>query len=127
VSPRALALDIVTPDGTAVEERDLDAIVFHRRERLFEVGSEIAVFPLHAPMLVRLPIAPVRFRRGEEIVHLALRGGFAQVLADRVLIATPRVERIPTADATPLHTAREVCRGWEEEVSDFREEMTGYS
>jgi F-type H+-transporting ATPase subunit epsilon len=127
VTARTLSLDIVTPDGTAVEERGVDAVVFHRRERLFEVGSEIAVLPLHAPMLVRIPIGPARFRRGAEIVHLALRGGFAQVLADRVLIATPRVERIPTADPTPLHTARELCSGWEEEGSDFRDEMTGYS
>ena len=127
MSPRTLTLEIVTPDGAAVQERGVDAIVFHRRERLFEVGSEIAVYPLHAPMLVRIPVAPARFVRGTETVHLALRGGFAEVLRDRVLIATSRVERVSPADTTPLHTARQMCRRWEEEVTDFQDEMTGYT
>jgi hypothetical protein len=44
MSPRTLALEIVTPDGMALQESGVDVVVLHRRERRFEPGSEIAVF-----------------------------------------------------------------------------------
>ena len=62
VGARGLTLEIVTPDGVAVREERVEVVVLRRRERRFERGSEIAVFPLHGPLLVRLPVAPVRWR-----------------------------------------------------------------
>lgn len=126
MTPGALVLEIVTPDGVALRESGVDAVVFRRRERRFELGSEIAVFPLHGPMLVRIPVAPARYRKRGESVHLAVGGGFAEVLRDRVLIVTPRLERVSSAEPDPRSTAGEVCRKWQEEVVDFRDEMVGF-
>ncbi len=125
MTPRTLVLEIVTPDGLAVLETGVDAVVVRRRERRFELGSELAILPLHAPMLVRMPVAPIRFRRGAETVHLALAGGFAQVRGDRVLVVTPRCERIPRGAPAPRAAAAEICRRWTREARDLRAEMIG--
>jgi F0F1-type ATP synthase epsilon subunit len=126
VRTRALALEIVTPDGTALSERGVDAVILRRRERRFELGSEIAIFPLHAATLIRFPNAPARYRRNGLVFHLALGGGFAEVKRDRVLLVTPRCERIPPEDPDPPRRAREACRAWRREGREFRDEMVGY-
>jgi F-type H+-transporting ATPase subunit epsilon len=125
--PRTLALEIVTPDGVALREDGVDVVVLRRRERRFEAGSEIAVFPLHGPLLVRLPIAPLRYYKAGERVHLAVGGGFAEVLGDRVLVVTPRVERVAPTDQRPLATAAAICRRWRQEAVDSRERLVGYA
>lgn len=112
MSPDGLTLEVVTPDGLSVLERGLDVVVLHRREPRFEVGSEIAVFPNHAPLLVRIPVGPARFGRAGETVHLALAGGFAEVLGDRVRVMTPRVERVPREAPDGAAAARALCRAW---------------
>jgi len=124
--PGALALEIVTPDGVALQERAVDMVVFHRREPRFDPGSEIAIFPLHAPLLVRAAVGPARFRRGDRTIHLALGGGFAQILHDQVVIVTPRLERVSPLETDPHRAAREVCRRWREEPGQLRAEMVGY-
>jgi F0F1-type ATP synthase epsilon subunit len=126
MSPRSLELEVVTPDGVALRESEVDMVVFHRRELRFDPGSEIAIFPLHGRLLVQIAVAPARFLKGGQTVHLALRGGFAQVLHDQVLIVTPRLERVTPAEANPPAVAREVCRRWRGEVVDLQEELVGY-
>jgi len=127
VNPRTLVLEIVTPDGMAVRETDVDAVVLHRREARFELGSEIAVFPLHGPLLVRMPVGPARYHKRGEQVHLAVGGGFAEVRGDRVLITTPRLERVAPDEPDPRAAVREICRKWREEMVDGREGMIGCS
>jgi F-type H+-transporting ATPase subunit epsilon len=121
-----LELEIVTPDGVALTETGVDVVVLRRRERRFELGSEIAVFPRHGALLVRIPIAPVRYRRGAGTVYLAVGGGFAEVLDDKVLIITPRVEPISTAVPDPAARAKAICREWRRSMADVQREMAGY-
>jgi F0F1-type ATP synthase epsilon subunit len=126
MSARGLVLEIVTPDGPALSERGVDAVVLRRRERRFELGSEIAIFPLHAPALIRIPIAPARYRAGGRVVHLALGGGFAEVRRDRVRVITPRCERIAAREPDAAGKAGEVCRRWRRESRDHRGDLVGY-
>jgi F-type H+-transporting ATPase subunit epsilon len=107
-----LALEIVTPDGVAIAETDVDVVVLRRRERRFELGSEIAVLPGHGPMLVRIPIAPARFEQSGSTVYLALCGGFAEVYADRVMIVTPVCARVPAIVTDPVAEASLICEKW---------------
>jgi len=112
MSPGALTLEIVTPDGVALQEDGVEVVVLRRREPRFEVGSEIAIFPLHAPLLVRLAVAPARYRKGGETVHLAVEAGFGEVIGDRVVIVTPRCERVPATNLDPSASAEELCDRW---------------
>ncbi len=123
---RTLALEIVTPDGPAVAEERVDVVVFRRRERRFELGSELAVFPLHERMLVRVPVAPARYRRGATTSHLVLGGGFAEVQRDRVLVVTPRCERIPAGHPDPARSARTLAARWRRELRDLAREALGF-
>jgi F-type H+-transporting ATPase subunit epsilon len=120
VNQPTLSLEIVTPDGVALEERGLDLVVVRRREPEREVGSEVAVYPRHEPLLVRLPVAPVRFYTGTDITYLAVSGGFAEVNGNRIVIVTPRCQRIPATEADPLAAAEAICREWRQEVVELR-------
>jgi F-type H+-transporting ATPase subunit epsilon len=126
MSARKVVLEVVTPDGPFLTERGLDAVVLRRREARFELGSEIAILPLHAPTLIRIPVAPARYRRGGRTFHLAVGGGFAEVERDRVLVVTPRCERLPPGEPDPGAAAREICRGWRRERVDTRDAMAGH-
>ena len=88
-----LRLEVITPDGHLLEEDRVDEVVFRRREARFELGSEIAIFPGHAPSLIRIPDAPLRYRKDGRTVQLAVGGGFVEVKRDRVLVVTPRFEQ----------------------------------
>jgi F-type H+-transporting ATPase subunit epsilon len=120
MSPPSLRLEIVTPDGVALEEREVDVVVVRRREPGREIGSEVAIYPFHEPLLVRMPVAPVRYHRGNSITHVAVAGGFAEVVGDRVVVVTPRCQRISEAEADPRAAAEAVCRTWRQEVVDLR-------
>ncbi len=84
-------LEIITPDGELLEAEDVDEVVVRRREAQFELGSEIAIFPGHAPMLIQLPDAPLRYRSRGHTFHIMAAGGFAEVKHDRVLVVTPEL------------------------------------
>jgi F-type H+-transporting ATPase subunit epsilon len=120
-----LTLEIVTPDGVALVESDIAAVVLRRRERRFEVGSEVAVLPGHAPMLLRLPIAPARYMRDGETCHMALCGGFAEVFNDRVVVLTPRYSRVSAEEHDPVGCASRLCAQWTAQESGSEEAIIG--
>ncbi len=86
-----MQLEIIAPDGERLAADAVDEVVVRRREPRFELGSEIAIFPGHAPMLIQLPDAPVRYRSRGQTFHVIAAGGFVEVKRDRVLIVTPRL------------------------------------
>lgn len=121
-----LSVEIVTPEGHSLKESLVDEIVFRRKERQFEVGSEVAILPLHGPLLIRVPIAPVRYRIGRKTYYLTVAGGFVEVKKDRVLVVTPRFEPVPAEEPHPLARARKTARQWRKEMTEFQKEMIGY-
>jgi len=121
-----LALQIVTPDGQSLTETQIDVVVFRRKEIRFELGSEIAVFPRHAPMLIRIPAAPVRYRKGDDTTHVAVDGGFVEIRKNEVVVVTPRFEKVRSDDPTPSLTARHMTERWRREHKEFQREMVGY-
>lgn len=114
-----LELEVVVPDGVALHEGGVALVVMRRREPGRDAGSEVAVFPRHGPMLVRLAVAPARYRKEGTTRYLALGGGFAEVLRDRVRVVTPRCERIAAVDPDPAAAAAGICRAWRESGAAF--------
>jgi F-type H+-transporting ATPase subunit epsilon len=121
-----LVLQIVTPDGQSLKEKQVDAVIVRRREKRFELGSEIALFPRHAPTLIRIPVAPLRYRKGERTAYVAVGGGFLEIKVNQVLVVTPRFERIKSDDPAPSIKARQITEQWRREQKDFQKEMVGY-
>jgi F-type H+-transporting ATPase subunit epsilon len=121
-----LILHIITPDGQSLKEKHVDAVVVRRREKHFELGSEIALFPRHAPMLIRMPVAPLRYRKGERTLYVAVGGGFMEIKDDQIVVVTPRFEKIPTDDPLPAASARRRTEQWRQERREFQKDMVGY-
>lgn len=121
-----LSLEVITPDGVGLKESEIDVVVFRRREKRFEWGSEIAIFPLHAPLLVRIPVAPVRYRRGSQTFFLAVAGGYVEVKNNRITIITPRFKMLPLEEAHPSSESKKICQEWSREQHDFQSDMVGY-
>ena len=121
-----LDLEIITPDGKSLNEKQIHSVVFRRKEKRFELGSEIAVFPRHAPLLIRIPIAPVRYRKGERTSYVAVGGGFVEVKNNQVLVVTPRFEKIRSDDPAPSIKAGRITERWRREQKEFQKEMVGY-
>jgi F-type H+-transporting ATPase subunit epsilon len=121
-----LMLQIITPDGQSLKEKQVDAVVVRRREKRFELGSEIALFPRHAPMLIRMPVAPLRYRKGERTLYVAVAGGFMEIKDDQIIVVTPRFERMPADDPLPAASARRRTEQWRSEHREFQKEMVGY-
>ena len=120
-----LELEVVTPDGVALQTGGVQVVVIHRRERSFDVGSEIAVYPRHAAMLVRIPVAAARYEQDGATVHLALGGGFVEVRGDHVVVVTPRFARVPADETDAAAAAWRICARWKSEAAGTREELVG--
>jgi len=121
-----LVLQIITPDGKTLKEKQIDVLVVRRKEKRFELGSEIAVFPRHAPTLIRIPIAPLRYRKEERTTYVAAGGGFVEIKDNQILVVTPRFEKIRSDDPAPSLSAWHMTEQWRREHKEFRREMIGY-
>lgn len=121
-----LSIEIITPDGVALYEPDVDEVVFRRMEADFEYGSEVAIFPRHGPMLVRAPIAAIRFQDRGRWRHVALAGGFIEVKNNRVRIVTAYCEMTDPDDPGAAAKARRLADGWRNLSRDIREDLVGF-
>ena len=97
--PTKLLLEIVTPDRSLVRE-DVDEVQVP--------GSEgyLGILPGHAPLLASLKVGEIWFRIGQEKHHLAIAGGFVEVLPDRVTVLAQIAERAQDIDVTRAEAAR---------------------
>jgi F-type H+-transporting ATPase subunit epsilon len=96
----AIHLEIVTPERRVVSEV-VDEVILPGDQ-----GS-LGVLPGHTPLLVRLGIGQVTYRRGGGRRRLALAGGFAEVLADRVSVLAEIAERAEEIDRDRAQKARD--------------------
>ena len=122
-----LSLEIVTPDGDVLKEEHTEEIVFRRKEKYFEPGSEISILPLHGPALIKIAVAPIRYRTSEKTYHLATAGGFVEIKKGRVLVVTPRFELMDPEKPNPRLRAKKTTQEWRDSVRTDRHAMIGYS
>ncbi|MGH9749289.1 MAG: F0F1 ATP synthase subunit epsilon [Candidatus Polarisedimenticolia bacterium] len=95
-----ILFEVVTPEKRVVSEV-VDEVVLP--------GSEgyLGVLPGHAPLLTRLGIGDLTYRLGRARRHLALAGGFAEVLPDRVIVLADVAERPEGIDRDRAGKARD--------------------
>ena len=121
-----LRLEVFTPGGDVLKERDIEEIVFRRKETRFEVGSEVAIFPQHGPTLIRLPVTPVRYQTHGQTHNIVFDGGYVEVKENCVLVVTPRFEQINPKLPDASDIAVRVAAAWRAERREFHEQMIGY-
>jgi F-type H+-transporting ATPase subunit epsilon len=95
-----LTLEIATPTRLAVTDT-VDEVVIPGSEGYF------GVLPGHAPFLTTLGIGIVTYRIGRDEYPLAVAGGFAEVLNDKVIILADSAERPDEIDRARAERAKE--------------------
>ncbi|MDW8221784.1 MAG: ATP synthase F1 subunit epsilon [Gemmatales bacterium] len=78
-----LHCQVITPERIVVDERaDFVALPLY--------DGELGVLPGRAPLVGRLGFGELRLRRGEEIRHYYVEGGFVQIKRDTVTLLTAK-------------------------------------
>jgi len=95
-----IQLEIVTPDRIVVQE-EVDIVVAPGAD------GEFGVLANHIPFLTSLNIGEMYYRKGNETQHLALNGGYAEVLPDKVTILAEAAEKARDIDVDRARRAKE--------------------
>ena len=98
--PTSLELQIVTPDRLVVREQ-VDEVQIPGSEGYF------GVLPGHTPLLASLAVGELWYRKGQEKTFLAIAGGFAEVLPDRVTLLATLAERAEEIDVERAAAAKQ--------------------
>lgn len=98
--PTQIDLQIVTPDRLIVHEQ-VDEVQIPGTEGYF------GVLPGHTPLLASLAVGELWYRKGQDKTYLAIAGGFAEVLPDRVTLLATLAERADEIDPARAESARQ--------------------
>ena len=94
-----LRLEILTADRL-VFSGDVDAVIAPGTD------GQLGILPHHMPLLALLRPGEIRGRMGDEVVHIAVSGGFMEVLTDQVNIFADTAERAEDIDLVRAEEAR---------------------
>jgi F-type H+-transporting ATPase subunit epsilon len=97
--PTKLTLEIVTPDR-ALGREEVDEVQLPGSDGYF------GVLPGHTPLLSTLMVGELWYRIGQEKHYLAVAGGFAEVLPDRVTVLADIGERAEDIDRARAEAAK---------------------
>ena len=86
-----IKLEVVSPERLLVSE-DVDEIIAPGYE------GEFGVLPEHTQYLAILAIGILRYRKGGDVRKLAVGGGFAEVMPDRVVVMADVAEKAEEID-----------------------------
>jgi F-type H+-transporting ATPase subunit epsilon len=90
--PEALTLEVVTPERAVVRESVAEV-------QLPGAAGYLGILPGHTPLLTELATGALSYRQGAQTRRLAVSGGFAEVLPDRVIVLADVAERAEEIDA----------------------------
>jgi F0F1-type ATP synthase epsilon subunit len=82
----AITFDMVSTQGLVLQEEGLERVVVRRREERFDPGSEFAICPRHAPLLMQTQPCTVRLTRGGRTRRVDCPAGVLEVLDDHVTL-----------------------------------------
>jgi F-type H+-transporting ATPase subunit epsilon len=98
--PTHIELQVVTPERLIISEQ-VDEIQVPGAEGYF------GVLPGHTPFLAALAVGEMWYRKGQEKFFLAIAGGFAEVLPDRVTLLATLAERAEDIDVSRAEAAKQ--------------------
>jgi len=95
-----LTVDIVTAERLVLSEAGVDEVVVPGIE------GELAVLPMHAPLLTMIKPGVMVIKRGSDETEMAITGGFLEVREDKVTILADAAERAEEIDVSRAEEAR---------------------
>jgi len=95
-----LTVDIVTAERLVLSEAGVDEVVVPGIE------GELAVLPMHAPLLTMIKPGVMVIKRGSDETEMAITGGFLEVREDKVTILADAAERAEEIDVARAEEAR---------------------
>lgn len=84
-------LEVVTPEREVVRESVAEV-------QLPGLSGYLGILPGHTPLLAELGIGPLSYKKGLETGYIAIIGGFAEVLPERVTVLAEAAERSEEID-----------------------------
>ena len=100
IATQSLILELVTPERQVLRET-VDSV------QIPGSRGELGILPGHAPLLTELGAGQLSYRQGGEAHTATVMGGFAEVLAGRVIVLAERSERAEEIDLTRARAAKE--------------------
>lgn len=85
-------LEVVTPEREILRESVAEV-------QLPGLSGYLGILPGHTPLLTELGIGPLIYKKGSESGFIAVIGGFAEVLPERVTVLAEAAERSEEIDA----------------------------
>ena len=84
-------LEVVTPEREVIRESVAEV-------QLPGLSGYLGILPGHTPLLTELGIGPLSYKKGSESGYIAVIGGFAEVLPERVTVLAESAERSEEID-----------------------------
>ncbi len=97
---KTISLQVITPERSVLKE-EVDSVV------LPSYDGEYGVLPGHTHFLAQLVPGELRMRKGNDVEHFAVSGGFAEVHPDRVEVFAETAELSKEIDAERARQAIE--------------------
>src|SRR5438309_1133982 len=99
----SLSVDIMTPERMVLQAQAESVVVP-------AADGELGILTHHAPLLAQLQPGEIRLRRGDQIEHFAVSGGFVEVSHDQVSIFAETAEMAHEIDIERARQAAERAR-----------------
>jgi F-type H+-transporting ATPase subunit epsilon len=87
-----LMLEVVTPEREIVRESVAEV-------QLPALSGYLGILPGHTPLLTELGVGPLIYKKDAQSGYIAVMGGFAEVLPERVTVLAEAAERAEDIDA----------------------------
>ena len=102
--PKALTLDIVTPDKAIVHE-EVDEVQLPGWE------GALGILPGHTPLLAMLKPGELWYRKGQDKTFFVLDFGMAEVLPDKVTVLVRLADKPEDIDVARQEAERKAAEG----------------
>ncbi len=99
MAEKLLRLSVITPEGSVLEE-DVELVAAPG------ILGEFGVLYNHLPFLTSLVPGELRYHQGGKLSYLAVFGGYAEILSDRVTVLAEGAEKPEDIDIERAMAAR---------------------
>lgn len=93
-----LMLEVVTPEREVVRAESVAEV------QLPALSGYLGILPGHTPLLTELGIGPLIYKKESQSGYIAVIGGFAEVLPERVTVLAEKAERSEDIDEARART-----------------------